>query len=106
VQTRVQKQEVCSTVLSEVDSVYSGGSFSFRHGGGVFLITLRGTGVALRVNKIGFACKGNRLLQRGPSYMDRSMVAVESRLVRLRIILSSVKVLEICLRQFIPCFLL
>jgi hypothetical protein len=64
-------------VLSEVDSVYSGGSFPFLHGGRVFLITLRGAGVALRVNEIGIACKGNRLLQRGPSYIGRSMVAVD-----------------------------
>ena len=77
VQTGVQKQEVRSTMLSEVDSVHSGGSFPFLHGGRVFLITLRGAGVALRVNKIGFACKGNRLLQRGPSYIGRSMVAVD-----------------------------
>ena len=71
VQTGVQKQEVCSTVLSEVDSVHSGGSFPFLHGGRVFLITLRGAGVALRVNKIGFAA------QRGSSYIGRSMVAVD-----------------------------
>jgi hypothetical protein len=83
VQTGVQKQEFCSTVLSEVDSVYSGGPFPFLHGGRVFLITLRGTGVALRVNKIGFARKGNHLLQGGQSHIGRSMVAVESRLVRL-----------------------
>jgi hypothetical protein len=38
---------------------------------------LRGAGVALRVNEIGIACKGNRLLQRGPSYIGRSMVAVD-----------------------------
>jgi hypothetical protein len=50
---------------------------SIERGGKVFLITLRGAGVALRVNKIGFACKGNRLLQRGPSYIGRSMVAVD-----------------------------
>ena len=62
---------------SEVESVHSGGSFPFLHGGRVSLITLRGAGVALRVNKIGFACKGNRLLQRGPSYIGRSMVAVD-----------------------------
>jgi hypothetical protein len=83
VQTGVQKQEVCSTVLSEVDRVYSGGSFPFLHGGRVFLITLRGIGVALRLNKIGFACKGNHLLERGPAYIGRSMVAIESRLVCL-----------------------
>jgi hypothetical protein len=77
VQTGVQKQEICSTVLSEVDSVHGGGSFPFLHGGRVFLITLRGAGVALRVNKIGFACKGNRLLQRGPSYIGRCTVAVD-----------------------------
>ena len=61
VQTGVQKQEVCPTVLSEVDSVHSGGSFPFLRGGRVFLITLHGAGVALRVNKIRFACKGDRL---------------------------------------------
>ena len=61
VQTGVPKQEVYPTVLSEVDSAHSGGSFPFLHGGRVFLITLRGAGVALRVNKIGFACKGDRL---------------------------------------------
>lgn len=61
VQTGVQKQEVCPTVLSEVDSVHSGGSFPFPHRGRVFLITLRGAGVALMVNKIGFARKGDRL---------------------------------------------
>ena len=76
-QTGVQKQDVCSTVLSEVDSVHGGRSFPFLHGGRVVLITLRGAGVALRVNKIGFACKGNRLLQRGPSYIGHSMVAVD-----------------------------
>jgi hypothetical protein len=42
-------------MLSEVDSVHSEGSFPFLHGGRVFLITLRGAGVALRVNKIRFA---------------------------------------------------
>jgi hypothetical protein len=36
-------------------------------------------GVALRVNKIGIACKGIRLLQKGPSYIGRSMVAVDLR---------------------------
>jgi hypothetical protein len=61
VQTGVQKQEVCPTVLSEVDRVHSGGSFPFLHGGRVFLITLRGAGVALMVNKIGFAREGDRL---------------------------------------------
>jgi hypothetical protein len=55
VQTGVQKQEICSAVLSGVDSVHSGGSFPFLHEGRVFLVTLRGVGVALRVNKIGFA---------------------------------------------------
>jgi hypothetical protein len=60
VQREVQKQQVCSTVLSEVDSVHSGDLF-FLHGGRAFLITLRGAGVALRVNKIGFASKGDRL---------------------------------------------
>jgi hypothetical protein len=60
-QTGVQKQEVCSTVLSEVDSVHSGRSSPFLHGGRVFPITLRGADAALRVNKIGFACKGDRL---------------------------------------------
>jgi hypothetical protein len=48
-------------MLSEVNSVYSGGSFPFLHGGRIFLITLRGAGVALRVNKIGFAEKKDRL---------------------------------------------
>jgi len=61
VQTWVQKQEVCPTVLSEVDSVHSEDLFSFLHGGRVFPITLRGIGVALRVNEIGITCKGNRL---------------------------------------------
>jgi hypothetical protein len=61
VQTGAQKQDVRSTVLSEVDSVHGGGSFPFLHGGRVVLITLRGAGVALGVNKIGFACKGDRL---------------------------------------------
>ena len=61
VQTGVQKQGVCPTVLSEVDSVHSGGSFPFLRGGRVFLITLRGAGVALMVNKIGFTRKGDRL---------------------------------------------
>ena len=45
----------------EVDSVRSGGSFPSLHGGRVFLITLHGAGVALRVNKIGFARKGDGL---------------------------------------------
>jgi hypothetical protein len=57
-------KEICS-VLSEVDSVHNGRSFPFLHGGReggrVFLITQRGAGVALRVNKIGSACKGDRL---------------------------------------------
>jgi hypothetical protein len=66
-----QKQEVCSTVLSKVDSMHSGGPFPFLHRGRGFLITLYGAGVALRVNKIGFACKG------GSSYIGRSIVAVD-----------------------------
>jgi hypothetical protein len=42
---RIQKQEVCSTVLSEVDS---GGPFPFLYGGRVFLIALRGAGAVLK----------------------------------------------------------
>jgi len=41
------------------------------------MITPRGAGVALRVNKIGFACKGIVSCKRGPSYIGRSMVAVD-----------------------------
>ena len=56
---------VCALgVLSEVDSVHSGGSFPFLHEGRVFL---HGAGVALRVNKIGW----------GSSYIGRSIVAVD-----------------------------
>ena len=54
----VQKQKVCSTVLSEVDSVHSGGFFSLPARREGFLITARRAGVALKMNKIGFACKG------------------------------------------------
>jgi len=61
VQTEVQKLEACSTVHPYVDSVHSGGSFPFLHRGRVLLIRLRGAGVALRVNKIGFARKRDRL---------------------------------------------
>jgi hypothetical protein len=52
----VQQQEIRSTVLSGVDGVHSGGFFPFLHEERVFPTTLRGAGVALRVNKIGFAC--------------------------------------------------
>ena len=52
---------VCSTALSEVDSVHGGGSFPFLYGRRAFLITLRGAGVALRVNKRGFTGEGDRL---------------------------------------------
>jgi len=48
-------------VISEVDSVYSGESFPFLHGGKGFLIALRSAGVAKRVNKIEFARKEDRL---------------------------------------------
>jgi hypothetical protein len=58
---RYKSRKSISTVLSYVDSVHSGGSFPFLHRGRVFLIRLRGAGVALRVNKIGFARKRDRL---------------------------------------------
>jgi len=69
-----KSKKVCSTVLSETAYI-AGNLFPFLHEGRVFLITLRGAGVAL--SKIGFACKGNHLLQRGPSYIGRYMVAVD-----------------------------
>jgi hypothetical protein len=42
-------------IFFKVNSVHNEGFFLFLHGGRVFLIIPRGAGVALVVNKIGFA---------------------------------------------------
>ena len=58
-------------MLSYVDSVHSGGSFPFLHRGRVFLIRLRGTGVALKVNKDRFR------KEKRSSYIGRAISVVD-----------------------------
>jgi hypothetical protein len=71
VQTGVQKQEVCPTVLSEVDSVHSGGFFS---------LPARREGFSDYPARRRCSAEGEQdriCMQRGSSYIGRSIVAVD-----------------------------